>query len=151
MIGASVTVRGMPQLLAQLSDLAEAAGDLSPVWPRLADMWGDRQAAVLAEGRGWAPFSSASLVRHAQSGTPPMVDTGGVLAAMTNHRPRYASEHMAVLGPPKDAKEAARVAALQHRGTVFVPRRNLRPGINAAERAAFLELMADHLRRSRTR
>ena len=141
----------MPELLAQLSELEDAAADWSAVWPALADIWGDRQAAVLAEGRGWAPLSSASLVRHAESGKPTMVDTGGVLLAMTNHRPRYEGPRMVVLGPPKESKEASRVAVLQHRGTVFVPRRNLRPGINAAERAAFLELMADHLRRSRTR
>ena len=148
MIGASVTVRGMPQLLAQLSDLEDAAADWSAVGPALADIWGDRQAAVLAEGRGWAPFSAASLVRHAQSGKPPMVDTGGVVLALTNHRPRYVSAHMIVLGPPKEAKEDSRVAALQHRGTVYVPRRNLRPGINAAERAIILDRMRDHLRRA---
>lgn len=140
-------VRGADRLLADLAKLEELAGDLRPVWPQLAKMWAAREAAVFA-GAQWAPFAAATLVRHAKSGKGPMVDTGSLVDAMTDSRPRYASEDMLVLGPPKSADGEGgtnSVGARHTRGTTFMPARKLVPNVTAAERRRMITAIRKHL------
>ena len=140
-------VRGADRLLADLAKLEELAGDLRPVWPQLAKMWAAREAAVFAGAR-WAPFAARSLVRHSKPGKGPMVDSGSLVEALTDDRPRYSSEDMLVLGPPKSADGEGgtnSVGARHARGTTYMPRRKLVPNITAAERRRMVNAIREHL------
>lgn len=140
-----VQVAGVDRLLADLAKLEALAGDLRPVWPELARMWAAREARIFAGGGGWAPFAAATLIRHRESGKPPMVNTGALVAAMTDPAPRYEDDDMAVLGPPKSAKAATTIGARHQRGTVYMPARKLAPRLTAAERRRMLDEMREHI------
>lgn len=140
-------VTGADRLLADLSKLEGVAGNLRPVWPKLTAMWAARERRVFAGGAKWAPFSAATLVRHERTGKPPMVASGSLVAALTRDEPRFASDQMLVLGPPKSERKASATGTRHARGTVFMPARRVVPNLLASERRRMVEAIRDHLRK----
>ena len=142
----SVEVRGLAEVTDALGDLAERAGDLRPVWPRIGRLWSAREAQVFSSaGLGrWAPLAAATLVRK-PSGAPPLVRTGSLLAALTRVEPRFGDQGMAAFGPPKDQPEDTAIGSRLARGTSRMPARSPVPRLRAGERRAMFGLVRDHV------
>lgn len=140
-----IRVTGADRLLADLSKLEGLAGNLRPAWPRLVQMWADRERAVFAGGGKWAPFAARTLINHERTGKPPMVNTGSLVAALTTDAARFADDHMLVLGPPKSAKAESTVGARHVRGTTYMPARKVVPNLTAAERRRMVAEIRRHL------
>lgn len=139
---------GMGDVLDKLTDLANAAGDVSPAWGALGRLWARRQGDVFATS-GWGKWSGFS-VEVVERGSP-LDDEGVMREGMTDAAPRYSDKHMVVFGPPKGERRVQAVATLntvghKSRGSSRVPARPVVPPLRATERRQWIELIDDHIR-----
>lgn len=130
----------------RLTELAEAAGDLTPVWPEAGKVWAQREERIFAtqsSGR-WQPLSTPTLIRKRKEGlsTEPLVETGVLMRSLTSELPRSAGLHFAVYGPAKG--ESIDYAKFHMRG-MGVPQRHPVPRFNPGEREAMIEKIRAHL------
>ena len=138
---------GMGDVLDRLTDRSEAAGDCTPAWDELGDLWEQRQRTVFdTSGRGkWSGFSVPIIQRGS-----PLVDEGVMRDGMTNARPRFSDKHMVVFGPPKGDKRVSAVATLntvghKSRGESRVPERPVTPSLSPSERRRWLSVIERHI------
>ena len=139
---------GMGDVLDRLTDLARAAGDVSPAWDELGDLWETRQNDVFAsDGFGrWGQFALSTMAEHES----PLVDDAVMREGMTAARPRYSDKHMVVFGAPKGNKRVSAIATLNtvghaDRGGTRVPARPVVPPLRAGERRRWLEVIERHI------
>lgn len=139
---------GMGDVLDRLTDLARAAGDVSPAWSELGDLWEQRQNDVFAtDGFGsWGQFALSTMAAHES----PLVDEAVMRRGMTSARPRYSDKHMVVFGAPKGDKRVSSIATLNSvghadRGGTQVPARVVVPKLRPHERRRWLEVIEHHI------
>jgi len=140
---------GMGDVLDRLTDLAQAAGDCSPAWDELGDMWAARQNAVFDSNGGgkWTGFAVETILEHES----PLVDEGVMREGMTSARPRFSDKHMVAFGPPKGDRRVQGIATLNtvghaDRGGGQVPKRAVVPPLSASERRRWIEVIDRHIK-----
>lgn len=150
-VSTSKLLQGLPAVQARLDALDDAAEDLSDVWGPMAQLAAQRERTVFASnGLGrWAPMAAATIRAH-QS---PLVDTGVMREGLTGPRPIWSKPHGAAFGADKSDRRVWNPAVLAssgftNRGGGQVPRRVVVPLLRAAERRAWIGLVAEHLRKA---
>jgi len=148
-IRTSVLLRGVDEVMKQLSEVAHAAGDLSPTWPLLGRLYEDRQNSVFdSNGLGrWEPFAVETIRRH-QS---PLVDFGIMREGLTRVEPRFARHRFVAFGPVKHDRRVMNPAVLMTVGTVHMPARPPVPRLRAAEKRAYVGVIRAHIHKAVTR
>ena len=131
---------------AMLDDLIDAAGDLSPAWPSVAEVWQQRQQKIFATGSNgrWAPLKAATILKKRREGatTEPLIHTGSLLREVSSTTPRAQGAHFVVLGPQKGAVIDYAKHHLRGNG---VPQRNPVPRFTPTERKRLLEKIREHM------
>lgn len=150
-VSTSKLLQGLPAVQARLDALDDAAEDLSDVWGPMAQLAAQRENTVFASnGLGrWAPMAAATIREH-QS---PLVDTGIMREGLTGRAPIWSKPHGAAFGVSKTDPRAMNRAVLAssgftNRGGGQVPKRVVVPPLRAAERRAWIGLVAKHLRQA---
>ena len=131
---------------AMLDDLIEAAGDMSPAWPSVAQVWQERQQKIFATGSNgrWAPLKAATIMKKRREGatTEPLIHTGSLLHEVSSTTPRAQGPHFVVFGPQKGAVIGYAKHHLRGNG---VPQRNPVPRFTPTERKRLIEKVREHM------
>ena len=139
---------GMADVLDRMDDLAEAAGDCSPVWPKLGRHWANRMSDVFdtANGGRWQGFAPSTIAEHES----PLVDEGIMRDGLTSAVPRHDDKHMVAFGPRKHDRRVQGIATLNtvghRRGSTQVPPRPVVPPLSSGERTQWLGAIEEHIR-----
>lgn len=142
-----------PELLRSIDDVAKrldtiehAADDLRPVWPQIGRLWADREQTVFASGGlgRWAPMAAVTLRTH-QS---PLVDTGVMRQGLTASQPIWDAKKGAAYGAERSDRRVYNIAVFHTYGTRRMPKRLPVPPLRAAERRAWVDVVADHMRKA---
>ena len=145
-VATSQLLRGLDDVEARLEKVAHAADDLTPVWPQIGRLWDDRQNSVFASngfGR-WAPEALVTL----RSNQSPLVDTGVMRSGLTMARPIWDSKKGAAWGAPRSDRRVYNVAVFHVYGTSRMPKRIPVPPLRAAERRAWIGVVAKHMHKA---
>lgn len=143
-------VQGIPELVARLQDLTEAAQDVSPAWKEIGPMFAKRQDAVFDTYNGgkWLPMAPSTLKEHAS----PLVQTGIMREGLSLALPIWLKKHGVAFGAAKYERRVMNVAVLNtvghRRGTKQVPPRVVVPPRRAAEKREWLKVVERHLMRA---
>ena len=141
---------GMAEVLDRLTDLSDAASDLSPTWDELGRLWAGRMDDVFdSAGNGrWTGFAPSTIAEHES----PLVDEGVMRDGLTRTHPRYSDEMKVAFGPPKHSRRVQGVATLNtvghRRGSKMVPPRPVVPPLSAGERRQWLGVIEDHIQKA---
>ena len=141
---ASIEIRGMEELLADLQKIEHKAGDLTQVWPLIGRLWKQREQDVFSSnGRGrWAPLAAETIRRKAQLGQPrtALIAHRSLSGDLTVATPRFSTPTSAIYGPPKGA-ESTRYGKWHVKGTSNMPARNPVPKLSANERRQMVSVI----------
>jgi len=139
-------LRGLGDVEARLDKVGHAAEDLTPVWPQIGRLWEDRQDQVFASnGLGrWAPEAVVTM----RSNQSPLVDTGVMRRGLTLSHPIWHVEQAASYGAPRSDRRVYNIAVFHAYGTARMPKRLPVPPLRAAERRAWVALVAKHLHKA---
>ena len=139
----------MQDVLDALDELADAGGDLRPVWRELGLKHEFHiQDVFETDGHStWQSFASATLKKH-QS---PLVREGIMKEGLTLSKPRYSDGAMAAYGPQKRDYRVQNIAILQgvprrDRAGNMIPVRRIKIPLNASERRIWIDVIRKHLR-----
>jgi len=145
----SQLLRGLDEVEARLDKVAHAADDVSPIWPQIGRLWDDRQSTVFASnGFGRWPAEAVVTMRSNQS---PLVDTGVMREGLTMAHPIWDTQRGAAWGAPKSDRRVFNIAVFHAYGTSRMPKRLPVPPLRAAERRAWLGVLAKHMHKAVTR
>lgn len=137
---------GLGGLEEHLDELADAASDLSPVWPEIGKLWAEREDRVFATGSfgRWAPLKAVTVLQKVREGatTEPLVRTGILKYEVSQETPRSQGTHFVVFGP---ARAAVIDYAKFHMRGQGVPQRHPVPRLAPTERRRMVEKIRDHL------
>lgn len=123
-----------------LGDMAEKAGDLTSVWPKVGQWWKARQTTVFMTGnRGaWGVRDKDT----AKIGPRLMVRTGLLMRTASNPKPLYASPTTARFGMQSGGD--AYYGLFHQRGS-GVPKREVVPGLQPNEVDEIVDIIRDHI------
>jgi len=140
-------VQGIPELVARLQDLTEAAQDVSPAWKEIGPMFAARQDTVFDtynEG-AWVPMAPSTLKEHVS----PLVQTGIMRQGLSLALPIWLKKHGIAFGAAKYERRVMNVAVLNtvghKRGTKQVPERVVVPRLTAKEKREMLGILREHI------
>jgi len=126
-------------LEAQLDAMADAAGDLSGVWPKVGNWWRARQLTVFAtRNRGAWEMRDPDT---SQVGSGPLIRTGALMRAVSKPKPIYSSPSTARFG---QQGKPGWYGIFHARGN-GVPVRNPVPPLTQAEASDVVDIIRDHI------
>lgn len=127
----------------ELDGMADAAGDLTSVWPKVGQWWKARQTTVFTTANNgvWEMRDPDT----SKVGRGPLIRTGELMRSVSSPKPIYASPSTARFGQ-QGAKGWYGIFHARGNG---VPVRNPVPPLTQAEAGEVVEIIRDHIMEAR--
>ena len=120
--------------------VAKIASDMTPLWPKIGEVFAEQQREVFASGWNWQPLERSTVLRKGSARV--LVETGALMRAATSPAPIEATPIFATFG----VRHAEVPYAHWHARGAGVPERAPVPPISPAMRRAWLEVVQERVR-----
>ena len=87
---------GAARIEEKLDRVAKVARDMTPLWPKLGELFAEQQRDVFASGFNWQPLEQSTVLKKGSARV--LVETGALMQAATSPIPVEATPLYAKFG-----------------------------------------------------
>lgn len=87
---------GLERIDEKLDAVSKIASDMTPLWPKVGEVFAEHQRSVFQSGHDWAPLQRSTIVKKGHS--MPLIEKGVLMQAATSPRPVEANRLYAKFG-----------------------------------------------------
>jgi len=95
-IDSSAMEDGLERIEEKIAGASRVASDMTPLWPRVGEVFAEHQRSVFASGHDWAPLERSTVLKKGSAQV--LVERGVLMAAATSPTPVEATRLYAKFG-----------------------------------------------------
>lgn len=131
---------GIARIEEKVEGVAKIARDMTPLWPKVGELFAEQQRDIFASGSYWQPLERSTILKKGDSRV--LIETGALMQAATSPTPVEATALYAKFG----LRSSQVPYAHWHARGAGVPERRPVPPLSADLRRAWLEVVLDRVR-----
>jgi hypothetical protein len=131
---------GIARIEEKVDRVSKLARDMTPLWPKVGELFAAQQRDVFASGFNWQPLERATIIKKGSARV--LVETGALMQAATSPIPVEATPLYAKFG----VRHSDVTYAHWHARGAGVPERRPVPPLSTDLRRAWLEVVAEKVR-----
>jgi phage gpG-like protein len=131
---------GVASIDAKIDAAAKISSDMSPLWPRVGQLFAEHQRDVFASGHNWQPLEQSTIMKKRSAQV--LVQSGRLMAAATSATPVESNPLFATFG----LTHAQVPYAHWHARGAGVPRRDPVPAMPPTVIRSILDMVQERMR-----
>ena len=131
---------GAARIEEKLDRVSKVARDMTPLWPKVGELFAEQQRDVFASGFNWQPLEQSTVLKKGSARV--LVETGALMQAATSSIPVEATPLYAKFG----IRSGDIPYAHWHSRGAGVPERKPVPPLSTELKRAWLEVVAQKVR-----
>lgn len=124
----------------KLARVSKVASDMTPLWPKVGEVFAEHQRQVFSSGHDWAPLERATVLKKGSAQV--LIEKGVLMQAATSPTPVEANALYAKFGLTNSQVPYAH----WHARGAGVPKRDPVPKLPPSSIATLLDIVADRMR-----
>jgi hypothetical protein len=131
---------GIARIEEKVERVSKIAQDMSPLWPKVGELFAEQQRDIFASGFNWQPLERSTIIKKGDARV--LVESGALMQAATSPIPVEATPLYAKFG----VRHSDVNYAHWHARGAGVPERRPVPPLSTELRRAWLEVVAQKVR-----
>ena len=87
---------GLERVDDKIAAVSKVASDMTPLWPRVGEVFAEHQRSIFSSGHDWAPLERSTMLKKGSSQV--LIERGVLMQAATSPRPVEANRLYAKFG-----------------------------------------------------
>lgn len=87
---------GLERVDEKLAGVSKIASDMTPLWPRVGEVFAEHQRSIFSSGHDWAPLQRSTMIKKGSGQV--LIETGVLMQAATSPTPVEANRLYAKFG-----------------------------------------------------